>query len=919
MSKMVPDCYHSDQRVFPPFSTTRTRDVKDIVRKAAYHKIAERISIKTLSIDQKLSLLRNGLNDRSPSVKKTVERILVVNWLKACKESVVNLLSLLDIESDPKTIDQLLHLIFRSYMAQTQDNQTKLHLFVKQFEFMFLDKRKLLMKQPLTVENAFLWRSLSYFLKEQGDLDPLDAEVEDKPADNYETEIDEMFAKIELKHKRLEAQAAGNAAAADAAAQSVESEAESSVRDGPTPPKKTRITQAVEVDLLDYILPQLPHLCYYIRKFTKKINDNNFDELELADLDYVYDQLIKILLLVDIGDKAQEKILLSMIRDIIAYDKLPHKMSDVVGPLMQVMAKNVCKTPEELLQFTQDLTQEIHNSIFEAAEEQERVHEMEVQQQQRVFTPREITDIEMNYAKASVALESARDELDLMLRDQNYMAAEEVKQKLKRLEKERDACFAERNVARGNVMEPVAAEPIPSSQTQKPEPQIQDHPVELQKCLQIFSGCLEFGNFKAIESVIQSHVDKISFAGLLSESPDIRRISVKILGNCCYISKAFAKKYFALMVQVIQHDTEGVSAMALRALVDFICEHGISEIQETQPADDTSDVTRLPDIASQSANETNASAEKSEIQDQTEEFADNLSALILTQLKSPSKEIQLVAVKGVAKLLFLGRISSTEILSQLILIWYNPKTEIAVRQFLGSWFPLFAFSDSRVRNSASGQLSFEEAFFPTLERAIEMNQKDELESDEFEITPAQIDNLIGFVINLMTEAVQVKMAISVCHKIIDEGNDDSDVGSRISERFLLKTLTSLVIDTGSKAQLKELQVLGEKIKSLIADLSIRFSQASVKKLGKFFDRVEIILSHLKDDANSSQLGMEDADRTLREEAEASARSASRASSAVTSDANGEHNDDEDEDGERTLIDYNNLSSRSRANDSMQTD
>lgn len=285
-----------------------------------------------------------------------------------------------------------------------------------------------------------------------------------------------------------------------------------------------------------------------------------------------------------------------------------------------------------------------------------------------------------------------------------------------------------------------------------------------------------------------------------------------------------------------------------------------------------------------------------------------------------------MAVKGVAKLLFLGRISSSAILSQLILIWYNPKTGVAARQFLGCWFPLFAFADSRVRNSASGQLSFEEAFFPTLDRAIAMSEKDseDLEADEFEMTPSEIDNMIGFVINLMTEAVQVKMAISVCHKIIDQGNEDQDVDNRIGERFLIKTLTCLTIDMGTKAQLKELQVLGEKIQSMIADVTIRFSQASIKKLSKFFDRVEMILSHLKDDANSSQLGMEDADRTLRQDRQTSDRCASRTSvsSAAASDARADNEDgdgDEDDEDERTLIDYNNLSHRSRGNDSMVVD
>lgn len=188
--------------------------------------------------------------------------------------------------------------------------------------------------------------------------------------------------------------------------------------------------------------------------------------------------------------------------------------------------------------------------------------------------------------------------------------------------------------------------------------------------------------------------------------------------------------------------------------------------------------------------------------------------------------------------------------------------------------------------------------------------------DEFPITAQQIENLIVFVVNLMTESVQVKVAISVCHKILDLDEDrDDDDSFMFDERFMLKALTSLVIDVGTKAQLRELQILGEKIQCCAADRRIRFSQASIKKLTKFFDRVEIILSHLKDDANSSQLGMDEAaDRTLRDETQRpSSRSSVRSdvtSNTDTGAAAPDDDDEEEEDADRTLIDYHNLSARS---------
>lgn len=43
----------------------RTRDVNELIRRTAYAMIAEKISVKALSIAQRLSLLENGLADRS--------------------------------------------------------------------------------------------------------------------------------------------------------------------------------------------------------------------------------------------------------------------------------------------------------------------------------------------------------------------------------------------------------------------------------------------------------------------------------------------------------------------------------------------------------------------------------------------------------------------------------------------------------------------------------------------------------------------------------------------------------------------------------------------------------------------------------------------------------------------------------------
>lgn len=64
-------------------------------------------------------------------------------------------------------------------------------------------------------------------------------------------------------------------------------------------------------------------------------------------------------------------------------------------------------------------------------------------------------------------------------------------------------------------------------------------------------------------------------------------------------------------------------------------------------------------------------------------------------LDSDSDVLRTVAVEGFAKLLLLRRIASVQILSRLLLLYFNPTTKEAVelRQCLAAFFPAFAYAD----------------------------------------------------------------------------------------------------------------------------------------------------------------------------------------------------------------------------------
>ena len=812
----------------------RIRDVKDTVRKTAYAKIAERINISNLTMEQRLTIIREGLNDRNSSVRKTVEKQLIFSWVKACDENLISLLTLFDIEPDPESVEKMLKVIFKAYLSQKQDGKTKLHFLVQQFKYQFLDDRKLLLKQPLTVENAFLWRSLAVFCKEH-DLDPLvtdsnqDSNKDDLEGEmeQYEKIIDEMLVKMQLKETARiiqgdEESAASTPATIDSEVQSTSSSEQQNDPTGPTPPKKSKTVEQVEMDLVDLILPQLPHFCIYLRKFAMAVDKAECDEVQLTDYDFIYDQLIQILLLLEVGDAAQQNILLNAVNEIVMLPNLSGKLTNVISPLVKVLSQNFFKSCAQLLDFVQSLTQKIHNSIFDAEVDPAPVSQAS-QEQPVELTKEELREIELSYAKVCVDLEDVRDAIEAAITDQDFMQAETLKHKRLELEKEKDSLMAKRMNARG--MGPTEEAPVLS---QKVDANITHHPLLHIKCLQLFTACLEFGNFNEINSVIQSHIDRFCFSGFLSEETYIRQLSVKALALVALIDASFATKYFGLFIQAIQLDEDSVRNLALQSLIDLICQHGIND----------------PD------NQSNGP-----------DFSEKLSDLIIEVLRSKSDVVRLSAVKGVAKLLFLGRISSSTLLTRLLIMWYDERLTEEIRQFLGSWFPLFAFSDSRVRNSLSGQVAFEETFLPTLECAFKMSNKgeDSFEEDDFELPQHKVENLMSFMINLMNENVQPKVALAVCHKILDLFEKPDDDLFRFEDRVLCKCLQSLSVISATKAQLKELKLVLKKVVELAEEDPDRLSQNSLKKVKKVLDKVQEYLDQLKDEGNCSQLTIEQND------------------------------------------------------------
>ncbi|KAJ8026278.1 Condensin complex subunit 3 [Holothuria leucospilota] len=95
--RMILSCIAPTRKTLHPI-LERTRDVKDTVRKVAYLVLSEKVSIKSLTIEQRVKLLRDGLQDRSESIVETCSTKLLQSWLRTFAGNILEVLHALDVE-----------------------------------------------------------------------------------------------------------------------------------------------------------------------------------------------------------------------------------------------------------------------------------------------------------------------------------------------------------------------------------------------------------------------------------------------------------------------------------------------------------------------------------------------------------------------------------------------------------------------------------------------------------------------------------------------------------------------------------------------------------------------------------------------------------------------------------------------------
>ena len=149
----------------------RTKDVKDTVRRTALEVLAQRVSIRSLTIAQRRQLLKHGLADRSDTVQQACRAQLLPAWLQQCDGDFVQYLQRLDVESCDEWVEKsTIVLMERSSPLELVENFLKrpecsrIVDSIRSQNNSNLDEARNL----LDAEVAFYWRCLCQHLRGRG-------------------------------------------------------------------------------------------------------------------------------------------------------------------------------------------------------------------------------------------------------------------------------------------------------------------------------------------------------------------------------------------------------------------------------------------------------------------------------------------------------------------------------------------------------------------------------------------------------------------------------------------------------------------------------------------------------------------------------------------------------------------------------
>ena len=433
-----------------------------------------------------------------------------------------------------------------------------------------------------------------------------------------------------------------------------------------------------------------------------------------------------------------------------------------------------------------------------------------------------IRTLQLKIAELQVKQSEHKDDLDAAISEEDFIKAQEVKTRMKAVIEQRKALETEVENEKGKVM---VVEKVVEH-----EEEPRDDPAVTLKCLKLLVATLQDPAIRQLNATLQTLLEELVVIAVQSESATIRKEAITSLACFCLRSVDDARHHMLLLLQVAHIDVPDVRIAAITAVIDLLMMHGLQAFitQKEDKKDLSGTEGELSETSSsiETALDSDLTMRGATLtQNELDTQGGNSVVVILSKmLDEPDLELRTEVAEGLCKLLMIGSISSSKLLSRLLLIWYNPMTESdsKLRHILGTFFPLYASM------SKAHQLSFESAFLPTMKVLFDApvtSPLAEIDCEDvgmFFVHLTREDMLQSYTGKAPMEgessvtSVHDSLAAAVCNEILS--SPDS-----MQTKTLIKILSSLQITHNNFVALRELKVLAEQLLNHVKDKLCRKS------------------------------------------------------------------------------------------------
>ncbi|KAH9491291.1 hypothetical protein DERF_016020, partial [Dermatophagoides farinae] len=376
-------------------------------------------------------------------------------------------------------------------------------------------------------------------------------------------------------------------------------------------------------DLLDDIFPDIPVYCDYIESFvnntislhSQQKNDDQSQSSKIVfrhkELNFIFQQSLNIGKLYKISDTAQWNRIERTFRSIILNDDLYTMLNDYIEPIFIIFNNYFQNDWQQLLELALDLINTINLPELHC---------------DRIQTQSQSQPMNSDY-------QSQTNEQQL----------------------------------------------IPTSQL-NPQERIETDPKILERCINICNSFLHVGGPKNCDTLssLRGLVNKLVLQNLAHpESEKIRLLSVKALGNYCFQSVVTINSFLKVFIEILKEENYlDARVEALKYIFDFVGFYGLRKINFVDS--DNSSIR----------NQSNSMNNSHDVSNRYENFFEFFSEMLLDFLVEPSMEPAImkkrpktrieydlfdIAVRGLCKILYIGRFSSSDFLAKLMIIFITYK------------------------------------------------------------------------------------------------------------------------------------------------------------------------------------------------------------------------------------------------------